>query len=131
MTSATGTQTPFPAVRRDTWGTASYLFMRLSGLALIFLVIIHFVIQHVVNDVHNLTLQFVAQRWTGPGWRIYDALMLSLALVHGLNGTRLVVNDYILNPTFNRIVKYLILLVGAVLIIAGLIAAIMGVRQGA
>jgi succinate dehydrogenase / fumarate reductase membrane anchor subunit len=115
-------------VRRDNWGTASYLFMRFSGLALIILVITHFVIQHVVNDVHNLSIEFVAERWANIGWRIFDALMLGLGLIHGLNGTRMVVNDYILHPGLNRIVKVLLLLIGAALLFVGTVAVIGGAR---
>ncbi len=122
---ATGTRSG-PAIRRDTWGTVSYLFMRFSGLLLVFLVLGHFIIQHVINDVQNLDINFVAQRWSSVGWRIYDAFLLALALIHGLNGTRIVVNDYIHPPLANRIVKYLILLVGAFLIIAGSVALIGG-----
>lgn len=128
MASVTSTQAPLPTVRRDTWGTASYLFMRVSGLFLIILVLTHFTIQHVINDVHNLSIEFVAQRWSYIGWRIFDATMLGLALVHGLNGTRIVVNDYILHPTWNRIIKVLLLLIGAVLLVAGTIAVIGGAR---
>ncbi len=128
MASVTSSQAPLPAVRRDTWGTVSYLFMRLSGLFLVILVLTHFTIQHVINDVHNLNIEFVAQRWSNIGWRIFDATMLGLALIHGLNGTRMVVNDYILHPTLNRIVKILLLLVGAVLLVAGTVAVIGGAR---
>lgn len=128
MASVGTTPTSIPTVRRDTWGTASYLFMRISGLALIFLVLIHFIIQHVANDVQNLSIDFVAQRWAFLGWRIYDAFMLGLGLVHGLNGLRYVVNDYILNPTLNRIIKVLMILVGAFLIVWGGVAIIGGAR---
>src|SRR5688572_18991782 len=49
-----------------------YLFMRLTGVALIVLAIGHMMIQHVLNDVHNLTLEFVRQQWSSWGWRTYD-----------------------------------------------------------
>ncbi len=124
---ATGTRSA-PAVQRDSWGTASYLFMRFSGLLLVFLVLGHFIIQHVINDVHNLDINFVAQRWSSVGWRIYDAFLLALGLIHGLNGTRIVVNDYIPWRLANRIVKYLILAAGVFLIIIGSVAIIGGAR---
>ncbi len=128
MDSVVNRQAAVPAVRRDSWGTISYVFMRVSGLLLFVLVIGHFAIQHVVNDVHNLSIDFVAQRWASLGWRVYDAFLLGLALIHGLNGLRYVVNDYILNATWNRIIKILILLVGLFLIIVGSVAIIGGVR---
>ncbi len=125
VTTASGS---VPRVRRDTWGAVSYLFMRISGLLLIFLVLGHFIIQHVINDVHNLDINFVAARWSSLGWRVYDAFLLALALIHGLNGTRIVVNDYIHPALANQIVKILILLVGAGLLIIGSVAIIGGAR---
>lgn len=75
--------------------TFSWYFLRVSGVALIFLVIIHLVLMHVANDVSQTTYCFVAQRYANPLWRAYDLLLLTLALPHGLNGTRLVTDDYI------------------------------------
>ncbi len=75
--------------------TFSWYFLRISGVALIFLVIIHLLLMHVANDVSQTTYCFVAQRYSNPLWRAYDLLLLTLALPHGLNGTRLVADDYI------------------------------------
>ncbi|MGH2501506.1 MAG: hypothetical protein ACRDID_03210, partial [Ktedonobacterales bacterium] len=38
---------------------------------------------------------FVAQRYANPFWRVYDLLLLTLALLHGLNGLRIATEDYI------------------------------------
>ncbi len=73
----------------------SWYFFRLSGLLLIFLAIGHVVIMHVINTVDEIDWQFIADRWNSPFWRSYDWLMLFLALLHGLNGARLAVDDYI------------------------------------
>ncbi|HEX6800412.1 MAG TPA: succinate dehydrogenase [Ktedonobacterales bacterium] len=75
--------------------TFSWYFLRISGVALIFLVIIHLVLMHVANDVSQTTYCFVAERYANPFWRGYDLLLLTLALPHGLNGLRLVSDDYI------------------------------------
>jgi succinate dehydrogenase / fumarate reductase, membrane anchor subunit len=121
---------PVPrTVTRNRWGIISWVFMRVSALVLIFLVLGHFAIQHVMNDVHNLDLAFVQARWANVGWRIYDALLLSLALVHGLNGLRIVADDYILRPGLNRAVRWAIVLVGGALILIGATAIIGGVKS--
>ena len=73
----------------------SWYFFRISGLLLIFLAITHVVIMHVINTVDEIDWQFVADRWGSPFWRAFDWLMLFLALLHGLNGARLAVDDYI------------------------------------
>ncbi len=86
----------------------SWYFFRLSGLLLIFLAIGHVVIMHVINTVDEIDWQFVADRWHSPFWRAYDWLMLFLALLHGLNGARLAVDDYI-RPQGWRVLAHSIL----------------------
>jgi succinate dehydrogenase / fumarate reductase membrane anchor subunit len=75
--------------------TFSWYFFRVSGILLIFLVIIHLIVMHVTTDVACTTYQFVAQRYDNPLWRLYDWLLLTLALLHGMNGLRVVIDDYI------------------------------------
>ncbi len=75
--------------------TFSWFFFRVSGVLLIFLVIIHLIIMHVTNDVSCTTYQFVAMRYDNPLWRLYDWLLLTLSLLHGMNGLRVVIDDYI------------------------------------
>jgi succinate dehydrogenase / fumarate reductase membrane anchor subunit len=77
----------------------AYLFMRMSGVALLVLAVGHMLIQHVLNSSGNLTLIFVAEQWNSWGWKAYDMLLLVFAVVHGLNGLRNVLEDYIHNPT--------------------------------
>ncbi len=73
----------------------SWLFMRVSGLALVFLALVHFAITHIVNDVAETDAAFVAERWDNPLWRLFDWALLALALFHGLNGLRWIVDDYV------------------------------------
>jgi succinate dehydrogenase / fumarate reductase, membrane anchor subunit len=82
----------------------AFLFMRLSGVALLFLAVGHMVIQHLVRDVHDLTLLVVADVWSSWGWRVYSLLLLFFAMSHGINGLRYVLEDYIHNSiTMRRI----------------------------
>lgn len=76
----------------------SFLFMRLSGVALLLLAVGHMLLQHVLRDVHNLTLQVVQDVWRSWGWRAYDLLLLGFAIIHGVNGLRQVLEDYIHDP---------------------------------
>ncbi|HRQ41452.1 MAG TPA: succinate dehydrogenase [Chloroflexota bacterium] len=75
----------------------AFLFMRLSGVALLILAVGHMMIQHVLNSSQNLTLQFVADQWSSWGWKAYDMLLLFFAITHGFNGLRNVLEDYIHN----------------------------------
>ncbi len=75
--------------------TFSWYFIRISGIALIFLVIIHLLLVHVTTDVACTTFQFVAARYADPLWRLFDWLLLTLALLHGMNSLRVIVDDYV------------------------------------
>lgn len=71
----------------------SWYFFRISGVILIFLVIIHLILMHVTTDVSKTVYDFVANRYANPFWRVYDLVLLTLALLHGLNGLRIVIDD--------------------------------------
>jgi len=73
----------------------AWMFMRVSGVVLLFLALGHLLIMHLINNVDNIDFQFVARRYATPFWRTYDLVMLWLALIHGLNGIRTLVGDYV------------------------------------
>ena len=73
----------------------AFMFMRVSGALLLFLAVGHMLIQHVVNDVHDLDIQFVILQWSTWSQRIIDMLLLFFALTHGINGLRNVLEDYV------------------------------------
>lgn len=77
--------------------TFSWYFFRISGIALIFLALIHVFLNHVSTDVSCTSYQLVAARYSSPFWRVYDWLLLTLALLHGMNGLRIIVDDYVRN----------------------------------
>ena len=97
----------------------SWAFMRLSGLALVFLALIHFAITHIVNDVVETDYDFVAERWHNPLWRLFDWLLLVLALGHGVNGLRWIVDDYVRHPGRRKAVKGLLYGLTGVLVVIG------------
>jgi succinate dehydrogenase / fumarate reductase membrane anchor subunit len=86
----------------------SWLFFRLSGLLLIFLALGHFLIMHAFNSILDVDYRFVAQRWQQPSWRIYDWLLLALALLHGFNGLRVVVNEHVPSAALRRLLQPLV-----------------------
>lgn len=77
------------------WETFSWYFFRISGVGLVLLALVHVFIVHVQNDVSQTVYDFVAARYANPFWRVYDLLLLTLALFHGLNGLRIACEDYI------------------------------------
>jgi succinate dehydrogenase / fumarate reductase membrane anchor subunit len=73
----------------------SWVFMRISGLLLVFLVLGHLLVMHIADGgVERVNFAFVAGRWSSPFWRTWDLAMLWLAELHGTNGLRTIVNDY-------------------------------------
>jgi succinate dehydrogenase / fumarate reductase membrane anchor subunit len=92
--------------RRSPLERYGYLFMRLTGVALLLLAVGHMMIQHVLNDVHNLTLAFVQAQWSSWGWRVYDLLLLIFAISHGFNGLRTVLEDYVHNERTVRVLRW-------------------------
>ncbi len=86
----------------------AFMFMRFSGVLLLVLAVGHIAIQHVVNNVHNLTIQFVAEQWNSWGWKAYDLLLLIFAFTHGINGLRNVLEDYVHNPKAIKVINTLL-----------------------
>src|SRR5688572_31214726 len=77
----------------------SWFFMRISGIILLFLVLIHLYIMHLIGEgVERVDFEFVASRWAHVGWKTFDWVMLFLALLHGANGLRVVIDDYVKSP---------------------------------
>lgn len=73
----------------------AWLFMRFSGVVLVFLVLGHLFIGLMVSDgVYRIDFNYVAQRWASPFWQIWDLSMLWLAQLHGGNGMRTIIADY-------------------------------------
>ena len=84
-----------PAARRSNFEMFSWLFMRISGMALVVLVLGHLFIMNILDDgVHRINFAFVAGRWASPFWQFWDLSMLWLAEIHGANGLRTIINDY-------------------------------------
>ena len=91
---------------------AAWFFMRISGLVLVFLALGHLFITHILNNVENINYAFVASRWahpkTGVIWRLWDLTMINLAVLHGWNGLRQILDEYIIRPSRRVIAHTLI-----------------------
>ncbi len=103
----------------------AWLFMRISGILLLVLAVGHVLIMHAFGGgVGRVNFGFVALRWQHPFWRAWDWMMLSLALLHGANGLRTVVLDYIQRPGarfaltwFFNIVAFTMFVLGSVVVV--------------
>jgi succinate dehydrogenase / fumarate reductase, membrane anchor subunit len=91
-----------------------WVFMRVSGILLLILAVGHVLIMHVLGEgVDRVNFGFVALRWQQPFWRTWDWLMLSLALVHGVNGLRMISLDYIRRPALRIATTWFFFMAGA------------------
>ena len=94
MTSST-TYGARPVPTGSNFELMAWFFMRISGIVLVFMALGHLLIMHILNDVADLNYAFVAERYATPLWRTYDLIMLFLALLHGVNGARVLIVDYV------------------------------------
>ncbi|WP_326598682.1 succinate dehydrogenase hydrophobic membrane anchor subunit [Streptomyces sp. NBC_01803] len=84
-----------PRTTRTNFELYGWVFMRVSGILLVVLVITHLLIQLVLDGgVSKVSFAFVAGRWASPFWQAWDLIMLWLAMLHGGNGLRTIINDY-------------------------------------
>lgn len=95
----------------------AWLFMRVSGILLAVLVLVHLLLVHIINSVEVLDYAVVAERWASPFWRTYDLLLLGLGLIHGVNGLRIVIHDYIRPKAWRLWVTTLLVVVAFVLLV--------------
>lgn len=95
----------------------AFLFMRVSGILLLVLAVGHMMIQHVLNSSTNLSIVFVAEQWNSWGWKVYDMLLLFFAYLHGINGFRNVLEDYIHNRSAIKVINILLAIFAVITII--------------
>ena len=101
----------------EKWG---WIYMRASGVVLVVLIFGHLFVNLVAGEgVNAIDFAFVAGRWADPFWVVWDTLMLWLALIHGSNGMRTIINDYASNLLLRRTFKILLAVSTVVLLILG------------
>ena len=72
-----------------------WIFMRISGLILVFLVLGHIYMTFVQVSESDATFDAVVSKLSNPAWKFYDWLLLALAMLHGVNGARYSIDDYV------------------------------------
>lgn len=85
------------------WEKYGWLYMRASGVVLLVLIFGHLYANLYAGEgIKAINFGFVAGKWADPFWQVWDLLMLWLALIHGTNGMRTIVNDYASKETIRR-----------------------------
>lgn len=102
-----------------------WLFMRISGIMLLVLALGHTLIIHLPGEgVERVDYNFVADRWASPLWRTWDWMMLTLALIHGINGLRNVTLDYVRSPATRFAMNMVFYVLGFTLFVLGTIIVV-------
>jgi succinate dehydrogenase / fumarate reductase membrane anchor subunit len=111
-----------PARRRrgvnlEKWG---WMFMRASGVVLIVLIFGHLFVNLMLGEgIHALDFAFIAGKFATPFWQWWDVLMLWLAFIHGGNGMRTIINDYVTHEKARKALVWAVALAAGLLIVLG------------
>jgi succinate dehydrogenase / fumarate reductase membrane anchor subunit len=101
----------------EKWG---WIYMRVSGVLLVVLIFGHLFVNLMVGDgIHAIDWGFVAGKLANPFWQWWDIAMLWLALIHGANGMRTIVNDYVSSQKTRRVLVWALWLAAGFLIVLG------------
>jgi len=105
-----------PGFERFMW-----YFTRISGLLLVLLALGHMLIMHVLVQLtgQEINFAFVTSRWGSPFWRIYDLLLLVLALIHGVNGARIIIGDYVVRGGLRGLLIGLLMVMTLIWLLTG------------
>ncbi len=80
---------------RTNYELYGWVFMRASGVLLLVLIFVHLFVNLVAGEgITAVDFGFVAGKWASPFWQAADLIMLWLAMLHGTNGVRTIINDY-------------------------------------
>jgi len=97
-----------------------WVFMRASGVLLIVLIFGHLFVNLVAGEgISAIDFGFVAGKWASPFWQIWDLLMLWLAMIHGTNGVRTIINDYAERDGVRLVLKSLLYLSFVIVVVLG------------
>ena len=114
-----------PAKKRTNWEKWGWIYMRVSGVLLLVLVFGHLFSNLMVGDgVAAIDFGFVGGKLANLFWQVWDLLLLWLALIHGANGMRTIVNDYVVKPGLAKALKIALFLSAALLILLGTLVVV-------
>ena len=101
-------------------GSKSWVLQRISGLALVVLMIGHYILMHYQPESGH-TYGAVLTRMQFSWYRIIDLSFITLGLYHGLNGVWGIFRDYQLRPWLNLTIFSSLILIGIAFLTWGFI----------
>lgn len=102
---------------------AGWVYMRVSGVLLVGLIFGHLFWNLMLQEggVHAIDFAFVAGKLAHPFWIVYDMLLLWLAMIHGANGMRTLINDYASGRTRKVLLGSLLVVTIVILVLGSLV----------
>ena len=97
----------------------AWLFTRISAVVLLVMAVFHLLYMHIALGSDAISFQLIAWRWQFPGWRLFDLTLLVFGWLHGANGMRIVLDDYVHSQVGRIVARTLLLAVTATLIVLG------------
>jgi succinate dehydrogenase / fumarate reductase, membrane anchor subunit len=105
---------------RTSWEMIGWVFMRASGALLLVLIFTHLIVNLVMGGgVSQIDFGFVAGKLAKPVWQVWDLLLLWLAMIHGTNGLRVIINDYATRTGTRLVLKSALVLAFTVVVVLG------------
>jgi succinate dehydrogenase / fumarate reductase membrane anchor subunit len=97
----------------------AWLFTRISALALLGMALFHLLFMHIAMGPEAISFQLIAYRWQFLGWRLFDLVLLIFGWLHGANGMRIVIDDYVHAPVGRMVARALLAVVTVTVIVLG------------
>lgn len=105
---------------RTNYELYGWVFMRASGVLLVVLIFGHLFMNLIDGKgISAIDFGFVAGKWASPLWQVWDLLMLWLAMIHGANGVRTIINDYAERDSTRLVLKAALLLAFTAVVVLG------------
>ena len=100
---------------------AWWVFMRVSGLLLIFLTFGHLFFNNIATNAGTIDYAYVADRLAQPAVKVFDSFLLGFAMLHGMNGLRYSIQDYIQKPGRRAVALAVLYTVFGIILVLGVI----------
>jgi succinate dehydrogenase / fumarate reductase membrane anchor subunit len=97
----------------------AWLFTRISAVVLLVMALFHLLYMHIAMGMDTISFQLIAWRWQFAGWRLFDLFLLVFGWLHGANGMRIVLDDYVHSPVGRTVAHAVLLVVTMTLIVLG------------
>ena len=105
--------------RTGSFERAAWLFTRVSAVVLLVMALFHLLYMHIALGTDAISFQLIAYRWQFLGWRLFDLGLLLFGWLHGANGMRIVIDDYVHSRAARIVAHTLLFAVTATLIVLG------------